>query len=172
MAVEYEDRLMVISDCAVNVAPDYAGKMKILVNAVKLAHQLGIETPRVAVIAPLEMVNPNIPATVDAALLAKAQERGQIRGCIVDGPLALDNAVDMEAAKVKRIGGEVAGRADVLVMPDLCTGNIFTKSLHYFAHLRQSGSITGARIPVVMPSRTDTAEDYYYSILVSVLQPL
>ena len=80
MAVEYEDRLMVISDCAVNVAPDYAGKMKILVNAVKLAHQLGIETPRVAVIAPLEMVNPNIPATVDAALLAKAQERGQIRG--------------------------------------------------------------------------------------------
>ena len=90
----------------------------------------------------------------------------------MDGPLALDNAVDMEAAKVKRIGGEVAGRADVLVMPDLCAGNIFTKSLHYFAHLRQSGSITGARIPVVMTSRTDTAEDKYYSILVSVLQSL
>jgi len=168
----YENRLMIISDCAVNVAPDYEGKKKILINAVDLAHQLDIECPKVAVIAPVELVNPKMQPTIDAAMLAKAGQRGQIQGCVIDGPLALDNAVDAEAAASKGIVSEVAGQADVLIMPDLCTGNVFTKSLHYFARMKQSGSITGADIPVVMTSRTDTPEDKYFSILVSVMQSL
>lgn len=165
-------RLMIITDCAVNIAPDYAAKKKILENAVKLAHQLGIECPKVAVVAPVEVINPNMQSTIDAAMLAKANQRSQITGCVVDGPLALDNAVDMEAAEAKSVTGEVAGRADILVMPDLCTGNAFSKGMHYFAHLYQTGSITGSRIPVVMTSRTDTPEDKYYSILVAVIQSL
>ena len=167
-----ENRLLVISDCAVNIEPDYAAKKKILEGAVNLGHQLGMECPKVAVIAPVEVVNPAMQSTVDAAMLSKAGQRGQIAGCVIDGPLALDNAIDIEAAAGKNVTGEVAGNADVLIMPDLCTGNVFTKSLHYFAHLKQSGTITGASIPVVMTSRTDTPEDKYYSILVSVLQSL
>lgn len=167
-----EKRLLVISDCAVNIAPTYEEKKVILENAVVLAKQLGIQTPKVAVITPLEVVNPSIQATVDAAMLAKAAQRGQITGCVVDGPLALDNAINAVAAAAKGVGGDVAGHADVLIMPDLCTGNVFTKSLHYFAHLRQTGSVTGAATPVVMTSRTDTPEDKYFSILVSVLQSL
>lgn len=168
----HQNRLIIISDCAVNVAPEYGDKFKILVNAVELAHKIGLDNPRVAVVAPVETVNPAMPSTVDAAMLAIANRRGQIKGCVVDGPLALDGCVDREAAQSKGIAGDVAGQADILIMPDLCAGNIFTKSLHYFAHLKQSGTITGARIPVVMTSRTDTAEDKYYSILVSVMQSL
>lgn len=168
----HQDRLVIISDCAVNVAPEYGDKLKILKAAVTLAHQLGFACPRVAVLAPVETINPAMPATIDAAMLSKANQRGQIAGCVVDGPLALDNAIDAEAAKAKGVGGDVAGRADVLIMPDLAAGNIFTKSLHYFAHLKQSGTITGANIPVVMTSRTDTTEDKYYSILISVMQSL
>lgn len=164
------NRLMVISDCAVNVAPDYNDKLKILVNAVGLAHTLGYECPKVAVVTPLETVNPNIPSTVDAALLSKAAQRGQITGCIVDGPLALDNAVSPVAAQEKNIQSEVAGQADVLIMPDLAAGNIFTKSLHYFAHLKQTGSLLGTYTPVVMTSRTETAEGKYHSILIGILQ--
>jgi len=164
------NRLMVISDCAVNVAPDYEDKFKILVNAVGLAHTLGYDCPKVAVVAPLETVNPNIPSTVDAALLSKAAQRGQITGCVVDGPLALDNAVSPVAAREKNIQGEVAGQADVLIMPDLAAGNIFTKSLHYFAHLKQTGSLLGTYTPVVMTSRTETSEGKYHSILIGFLQ--
>lgn len=167
-----ENRFLVISDCAVNITPDYAAKKKILEGAVRLGHQLGVKCPKVAVIAPVEGVNPAIQSTIDAAMLSKAGERGQITDCVIDGPLALDNAIDIEAAAAKNVRGEVAGNADVLIMPDLCTGNVFTKSLHYFAHLKQSGTVTGASIPVVMTSRTDTPEDKYYSILVSVLQSL
>ena len=167
-----ENRFMIISDCAVNVEPDYAAKKIILQNAVSLAHKLGISCPKVAVIAPLELVNPKIQATIDAALLSKAADRGQITGCIVDGPLAVDNAVSAEAAEAKGIGGTVAGHADILIMPDLCAGNAFTKSLHYFAHLHQSGCVTGVNIPIVMTSRTDSPEDKYYSILVAMMQSL
>lgn len=167
-----ENRLAILSDCAINIAPDYAAKKKILENAVELAHRLGMELPRVAVIAPVEVVNPVMQSTIDAAMLAKACERGQISGCLVDGPLALDNAINLEAAKAKGIGGEVAGRADILIMPDLCTGNALTKSLHYFANLNQSGNITGAAIPIVMTSRTDTPQNKYNSILVAIFQSL
>ena len=166
----YENRLIIISDCAINVAPDFASKMKITENAVFLAHKLLNECPKVAVVAPIELVNTEMQSTVDAALLSKAAQRGQISGCIIDGPLALDNAVCLEAAQSKGIKSDVAGLADILIMPDLASGNILTKSLHYFARLKQSGTITGAKIPVVMTSRTDTADDKYYSILISVLQ--
>ena len=167
-----ENRFVIISDCAINIAPDYGEKMKIIMNAVTLAHSVGIEEPKVAVVAPVEKVNPAIQATIDAAMLSKAAQRGQIGGCIVDGPLALDNAIDIGAAKSKGIVSDVAGRADILIMPDLGAGNIFTKSLYYFANLSSAGTVCGARIPVVMTSRTDSAEDKYYSILTAVLQSL
>lgn len=165
-----QNRLMVISDCAVNIAPEYPEKMKILKNAVELAHKLGIDLPKAAVITPVEMVNPNIQSTVDAAMISKAAERGQIKGCIVDGPLALDNAVSVEAAKHKGIESPVAGYADILLMPDLSTGNVFTKSLGYFGGLVSAGTLNGTTSPVIMTSRTDTPENKYYSILTAILQ--
>lgn len=167
-----EHRLMVISDCAVNIAPDYADKVKILKNAITLARQLGCKQPRAAVIAPVEVINPAISATIEAAMLSKASQRGQIKGCIVDGPLALDNAVSEAAAKHKGIESPVAGKADILLMPDLTTGNVFTKSLTYFAKLPSAGTLNGTSGPVVMTSRTDTPENKYHSILTAVLQTL
>lgn len=170
--MEYEGRLMIATDCAVNVAPEYAEKVKLINNAVKLAKKLGIDCPKVAVVTPVEVVNPKMQSTIDAAMLSKAAERGQIKGCIVDGPLALDNALSAEAAKHKGIVSDVAGHADILLMPDLCAGNIFTKSLHYFAHMVSSGTLNGTTVPVVMTSRTDTPEDKYYSILTAIIQGL
>lgn len=165
-----ENRLMIISDCAINIAPGYEDKMKIIENTVTLANALGLDLPKVAVLAPLELVNPAMPSTVEAAMLAKAADRGQIRGCVVDGPLALDNAVSPEAAGHKKIRSEVAGRADILIMPDIEAGNIFTKALHYFANVKTAGTTLGPDVPVIMSSRTDTAVDKYNAILISVLQ--
>lgn len=165
-----ENRLLIISDCAVNIMPDYADKVKILQNAVLLAVKLGMEMPKVAVIAPVEVINPAIQATIDAAMLSKASQRGQIKGCIVDGPLALDNAVSESAAKHKGIVNEVAGHADILLMPDLSTGNVFTKSLGYFGGLTTAGTLNGTTSPVIMTSRTDTPENKYCSILTAILQ--
>lgn len=164
-----EERMMIISDCAVNIAPEYPDKVKILQNAVFLAHRLGIDCPKAAVVAPVEVINPVMQSTIDAAMLSKANERGQIRGCIVDGPLGLDNAVSLQAAKHKGISSPVAGVADILLMPDLCAGNIFTKSLTYFAKLPTAGALLGASIPVIMTSRTDSPEDKYHSILTAVI---
>ncbi len=165
-----ENRLIVISDCAVNIAPDYAQKVKILNNAVLLAGKLGAETSKAAAIAPVEVVNPAIQATIDAAMLSKAAERGQIKNCIVDGPLALDNAVSKEAARHKGIESEIAGAADILLMPDLNTGNVFTKSLVYFTDMPSAGTLNGTTSPVIMTSRTDTPENKYHSILTAILQ--
>lgn len=168
-----ENRLLIISDCAINIAPNYEEKFKIVENAVKLAHQLGNPCPRVAVITPLETVNPNIPSTVDAALLSKAGQRGQIKGCIIDGPLGLDNAISAEAAKHKGIVSDVAGRPDILIMPDLGAGNIFTKSLVYFGdNSPSSGTVAGTTIGIVMTSRTDVQENKYNSIMVAILQSM
>lgn len=165
-----ENRLMIISDCAVNIAPEYKDKVKILQNAVLLAGKLGFETPKVAVVTPVEVVNPVIQSTVDAAMLSKAAERGQIKGCIVDGPLGLDNAVSEHAARHKGIVSPVAGHADILLMPDLSTGNVFTKSLGYFGGLVSSGTLNGTTSPVIMTSRTDTPENKYCSILTAIMQ--
>lgn len=170
--MEYENRMMIVTDCAVNVTPDYNDKVKLIKNAVKLAGKLQITCPKVAVVAPVEVVNPKMPSTVDAALLSKAAERGQIKGCIVDGPLGLDNAVSREAAEHKGIKSPVAGQPDILLMPDLCAGNIFTKAIHYFAHMISSGTLCGTTVPVVMTSRTDTPEDKYDSILTAIMQCL
>ncbi|NLI21733.1 MAG: bifunctional enoyl-CoA hydratase/phosphate acetyltransferase [Clostridiales bacterium] len=167
-----EKKLFLITDCVINIAPDYADKVKILNNAVALMHKLGWETPRVAVLAPVEVVNPNMPSTVDAAMLSKAQQRGQIKGCLVDGPLGLDNAVSPEAARHKGIQSEVAGVADILLMPDIGAGNIFCKSLTYFARFPNAGAMTGTTVPVVMTSRTDTPRDKLNAILLAILQAL
>jgi len=170
--LEYQrqDRMIVVSDCAVNISPDYNDKVRIIKNAVALAQKLGSIKPLVAVIAPLETVNPAIPSTIDAAMLSKAAERGQLGNCIVDGPLALDNAVSAEAAEHKQIKSSVAGFANVLIMPDVCAGNIFTKSLTFFAQLKSAGCLCGAACPVIMTSRSDTPENKYYAILTAILQ--
>lgn len=167
-----EKRLMLITDCAINIAPEYEDKIKIIKNSVELAHQLGNPCPKVAVIAPVEVVNPGMQSTIDAAMLSKACQRGQIKGCIIDGPLALDNAVSVEAAKHKGIVSDVAGAADILVMPDLAAGNILTKSLVYFGTGPSSGTIAGTAIGVIMTSRSDTPENKYYSILTAIIQSL
>lgn len=170
--LEYKqaDRMMIISDCAVNISPNYEEKIKILKNAVLLARKLHNEKPLVAVVTPVEVVNPAIASTIDAAMLSKASERGQIGKCIVDGPLGLDNAVSLEAARHKGIESPVAGRADILIMPDLNTGNVFTKSLTYFGRQKSAGCLCGTTSPVVMTSRSDTPENKYFAILSAILQ--
>lgn len=167
-----ENRLMIASDCAINVAPDYAKKLKIIQNSVSLCHKLGIKEPKVALIAPLEQINPDIQATIDAAMLTLANMRGQIKNCIVDGPLGFDNAISMEAAQHKGIKSQVAGYADVMIMPDLASGNILDKSLRYLAGYKTAGVVAGAKIPLIMTSRSDSAENKLNSIIISVMQSL
>ncbi|SDE07110.1 bifunctional enoyl-CoA hydratase/phosphate acetyltransferase [Sporomusa acidovorans] len=165
-------RLMLVTDCAINVAPDYSKKLKIMQNAVSLCHKLGIDKPKVAVIAPLELVNPDIQATSDAAMLTLANMRGQIKNCIVDGPLGFDNAVSLAAARHKGIESKVAGYADILLMPDLGAGNILDKSLRYFAGYQTAGVVAGGKVPIIATSRSDSAENKLNSIVLSVLQSL
>jgi len=163
------DRLLLLSDAGVLVAPTLEQKMHIVQNAVDVAHRLGIEMPRVAVLAAAEMVNPKIPSTMDAANLSKMADRGQIYGAIVDGPLALDNAISPEAARIKGIRGEVAGQADILIAPDLEAGNALAKAIIYFAHSDLAGVVVGARMPLILPSRADTHEAKMMSIVLGVL---
>lgn len=168
----HEQRIMLLTDCAINVAPEYSDKVKIINNAVKLAHKLGNKCPKVAVLAPVEVINPAMQSTIDAAMLSKAQQRGQIKGCLIDGPLGLDNAISLEASKHKGIVSEVAGKADILVMPDIGAGNIFTKAVTYFAKFPTAGAVTGTTVPVVMTSRSDSPQDKYNSILTAIMQSL
>jgi len=170
LELKNEKRLIIVTDCAVNIAPNYGDKVKILNNAVTLAKKLGIKTPKAAAITPVEVVNPAIQATIDAAMLSKAAERRQIKDCIVDGPLGLDNAVSKEAAKHKGIESPVAGEPDILLMPDLNTGNVFTKGLVYFSDIPSAGTLNGTTSPVVMTSRTDLPINKYYAILTAILQ--
>ncbi len=163
------DRLILLSDAGVVVAPSLEEKMHIVQNAVDVAHRLGVETPRVAVLAAAEMVNPKIPSTMDAANLSKMADRGQIYGGLVDGPLALDNAISPEAARIKGIHSEVAGRADILIAPDLEAGNSLAKAIIYFAHSDMAGVVVGARMPLILPSRADTHEAKMMSIVLGVL---
>lgn len=159
-------RITIISDCAVNISPDLHAKQKIILNAVRLAWVLGIECPKVAVISAVEVVKESIPSTVDAKALAEMDWQD----CVVDGPLALDNAVSAEAAGHKGIKSRVAGCADILLMPDLCTGNVFTKSLTFYAGLPSAGVLCGTTSPVIMTSRTDTPQNKYHSILIAMAQ--
>ena len=149
------DHPLIISDCAINIAPDLEAKVDIVQNAIDVARAMGIAQPRVAVLSAVETVNPKIPSTVDASALSKMAERGQIEGGIVDGPLAMDNAMSAEAAKTKGIKGFVAGHADVLIAPNLESGNMLVKQLTFTAHAEGGGLVLGASAPVILTSRAD-----------------
>ena len=167
---EYDNRLITATDCAVVIAPDYNEKIRIINNSVRFVKALGCKLPKVAVITPVEIVNPKIPSTIDAAMLAVAGRRGQIKDCIVDGPLALDNAISAESAKHKGIESEVAGCADILLLPDLDSGNLMLKAVIYMMNTVSSSNIIGTDVPVVMTSRSDTPENKYNSILTAVIR--
>jgi phosphate butyryltransferase len=162
------DRLIFVSDVFMVVSPDLARKVGIVQNAIDTAIQLGIETPKVAILAATEMVHPGMTANLDAANLAKMSERGQIRGGIVDGPLAMDNAISAKAAQMKDIESPVAGQADILITPDVESGNILAKAISYFAQGRMAGVVVGARCPIVMPSRSDPPEQKMMSMALGV----
>ncbi|MFT3975293.1 MAG: bifunctional enoyl-CoA hydratase/phosphate acetyltransferase [Amaricoccus sp.] len=146
---------LLVTDAAINIAPDLATKVDIVQNAIDLALSLGIEEPKVGVLSAVETVNPAIPSSVDAALLSKMAERGQIKGGIVDGPLAMDNAIDIGAARTKGIESRVAGRAEVLVVPDLDAGNMLAKQLAYISRAEGAGLVMGAKVPIILTSRAD-----------------
>ncbi len=149
-------RMLLISDAAINIAPDLKAKVDITQNAIDLARILGIEKPRVAILSAVETVNPDIASTLDAAALCKMADRGQITGGLLDGPLAFDNAVSEQAAKTKKIESQVAGKADVLIAPDLESANMLAKQLQYLASADAAGIVLGARVPIVLTSRADT----------------
>ncbi|KVA04639.1 phosphate acetyltransferase [Burkholderia latens] len=148
-------RPFILTDAAVNIAPDLAQKAAITQNAVDVAHALGVACPRVAVLCAVETVNPAMRSTLDAAALAKMAERGQITGAVVDGPLAFDNAISQQAAHEKGIDSPVAGRADILVVPDIEAGNMLAKQLEYLGGAANAGVVVGARVPIVLTSRAD-----------------
>jgi len=156
--VEGLDRILFVCDPAFNIAPDLNAKVKIVENTVELAKSFGVETPKVAVLAAVEVVNPDMPCTLDAAALVQMNRRNQIKGCIIDGPLALDNALSVEAAKHKGIVSEVAGHAEVLLVPDIEAGNIFAKGIVYLTKNKTAGLVLGAKAPIVLTSRADSAE--------------
>ena len=149
-------RPLFITDAAINIAPNLDAKRQIVQNAIDLARVLGVETPRVAILSAIETLNPEIQSTIDAAALCKMAERKQITGGILDGPLAFDNAVSEEAAKVKGIESPVAGKADILVVPDLESGNMLAKQLEYLGEAQLAGIVLGARVPIVLTSRADS----------------
>lgn len=151
-------RLLAVTDAAVNIAPDLNAKAQILQNAIALMHMVGVETPRAAVISAVETVNPAIASTLDAACLTLMARRGQIAGAEVDGPLAFDNAVSERAAREKGIDSPVAGKADILLMPDLVSGNVLAKNLEYHAGATVAGVVMGLAVPVVLSSRADPPE--------------
>ncbi len=158
------DRMMLMTDAAMNIAPTLLQKVELIRNAAGVAEALGIKNPKVAAIAAVELVNPQMQATLDGALLTQMAARGQIRGVILDGPLGLDNAISMQAAQHKGIGGPVAGQADILLMPNIETGNVFYKTLAFFSQTKMAGVVLGAKVPVVLTSRADTPETKLHSI--------
>jgi len=163
------DRLLTMTDGAMSISPDLKQKAQIIQNAIYYAHSMGIEKPKVAAVAALELVNPDMPATIDAACLAKMSERGQIVGGIVDGPLGFDNAISREAAKHKGVESPVSGEVDIVLVPNIESGNIFAKGLVYLANAVPAGLLLGAKAPVVLVSRSDSAQSKLYSIALGVL---
>jgi phosphate acetyltransferase len=151
-------RALFITDAAINIYPTLEDKVDIVQNAIDLAHVLGIAEPRVAILSALEMVSPKIVSTIDAAALCKMADRGQITGAILDGPLAFDTAVNAEAARVKNLESPVAGEADILLVPDLESGNMLAKQLEYLGGARLAGIVLGAKVPIILTSRADSSE--------------
>lgn len=166
---EESERFYFVTDAALTIAPDYQQKLDIVQNAVDLAHKLGLPQPIVAILCAIETVNPDMPATVDAACVAKMAERGAIKGARVEGPLALDNAVSVEAARHKGITSELAGRADILVAPNIEAANILYKALIFFAKAEEAGIVMGARVPIVLASRSDSVRNKLYSLALGAL---
>ena len=167
--VPKRDRIYLISDAAMNIAPDLMTKKAIIENSVEVAHALGLNDPKVAVLSAVEKVNPRMPSSVDAAELAAMAKRGEILGCQVDGPFALDNAVDEEAAHHKGIVHPNAGHADILIVPNIEAGNILFKAITFLAFGETAGVVIGAAVPIILTSRADKAEDKYHSILLAHL---
>lgn len=164
-----KDKLLTVTDCAINITPDLTQKKSILKNAIMLAQALSVTTPHVAAVCALELVNPDMPETIEAAALTKMADRGEIKNAVVDGPLALDNAVSEEAAAHKGIVSPVAGKVDILLVPDMKTGNVIHKSLVHFAHLKGASAVIGASAPLIATSRSDSAETKLNSIAVANL---
>jgi phosphate acetyltransferase len=169
MDVPMYEQALIITDAAVNIAPTLEEKADILQNAIDLAHALGLDEVRVAILSAMETVNPKVPSTVEAAALCKMVDRHQVTGALVDGPLALDNAINLEAARIKKIDSPVAGRANVLMVPDLEAGNMLAKSLSFLAGADAAGIVLGARVPIVLTSRADSLLTRLASCAVAVL---
>ncbi len=169
MDVPSLDRAIFVTDAAINIFPSMEDKMHIIQNAIDLAHSLGIEQPKVAILSAMETINPKLQSTIEAGALCKMADRGQITGGILDGPLALDNAVDLNAAKIKKIESPVAGQADILVVPDLEAGNMLAKSLSFMADADAAGIVLGARVPIILTSRADSVLTRLASCAVAAL---
>ena len=169
MDVPGQEQALIITDAAVNIAPDLDAKVDIVQNAIDLAHAMGAEEVRVALLSAMETVTAKVPSTVDAAALCKMADRGQITGALLDGPLALDNAINPEAAAIKKITAPVAGRANVLVVPDLEAGNMLAKSLSFLAGADAAGIVLGARVPIILTSRADSLLSRLASCAVAVM---
>jgi phosphate acetyltransferase len=169
MDVPALDRAIIITDAGINIVPTLSDKVDITQNAIDLAWALGFKDPKVAILSAMEMVNPKVQSTVEAAALCKMAERKQITGGILDGPLALDNAINLAAARIKQIDSPVAGRADILVVPDLEAGNMLAKSLTYMADADAAGIVLGARVPIILTSRADSLTTRMASCAVATL---
>jgi len=169
MDVPSLEQALIITDAAVNIAPTLEDKVDILQNAIDLAHAMNVSEVRVAILSAMETVNPKVPSTVEAAALCKMVDRHQITGAVVDGPLALDNAINLEAARIKQIESPVAGRANVLMVPDLEAGNMLAKSLSFLAGADAAGIVLGARVPIILTSRADSVMTRLASCAVAAL---
>ncbi len=167
--VDTYHKLIAITDVAMNISPNLKDKIAIVNNSVGYLNKMGIAKPKVAVLGAIEMVNESMQATMDAALLSKMNQRDQIKNCIIDGPLAFDNAVCVDSAKLKNIKSEVAGDTDLLLMPDIEVGNVLYKTLVFFAKAKVASVILGAKTPIVLTSRSDSEESKYHSILLAAL---
>jgi phosphate butyryltransferase len=169
LAYEIEGRIVLMGDGGFIPLPDINDKISIISNCVRVAHALGNPLPKVALLTHTEQVNPKIPSTVDAALITKMNNRGQIKGCIIEGPLAFDNAVSLAAAQIKGIDSPVAGNADILVVPNIESGNIFGKSLTYYCNYRVAHVVLGAKVPVLIASRADSAETKMLTMALGII---
>jgi phosphate acetyltransferase len=169
MDVPSLDRVIIVTDAAINIFPTMEDKVDIIQNAIDMARSLGMEQPKVAILSAMETINPKLQSTVEAGALCKMADRKQITGGILDGPLALDNAIDLEAAKIKKIDSPVAGRADILVVPDLEAGNMLAKSLSFMADADAAGIVLGARVPIILTSRADSVLSRMASCAVGAL---
>ncbi len=161
-------KLVLMSDGGVNIKPDLKTLVAIIENAVEVAHRLGNDNPKVALLSAVEVVNPDMDDTLNWAQISKMNQRGQIKGCVIDGPLALDNAISEYAAKKKGIISEVAGSADILIVPNIVVGNVFGKSLAYYSKFKNAHIIMGAKVPVMIPSRADKSDVKFNSIALAI----